>query len=71
MFRAKAEVFTVALSDLQSHDEWRQAFLRGIEYFQMGAVYNNKPSDYYATFNAGFFDQVIYFDRTTASVQVK
>ena len=71
MIRAKAEVFTVALSDLQRHDEWRQAFLGGIEYFQMGAVYNNKPTDYYAAFNASFFDQLIYFDRTTASVQVK
>ena len=71
MFRAKAKVFAAALSDLQSHDEWRQAFLRKIEYFQMGAVYNNKPSDYYGVFNAGFFDHLIYFDRTTASVQVK
>jgi erythromycin esterase len=70
MFRAKAEVFRVALSDLQSHDEWRQAFLRKIEYFQMGALYNNNPSDYYATFNASFFDYLIYFHRTTASVQV-
>ena len=26
MFRAEAKVFTAALSDLRSHDEWRQAF---------------------------------------------
>jgi len=47
MSRAKADVFTVTLSDLQKHDEWRQSFLRGIEYFEIGALYNNKPSDYY------------------------
>jgi erythromycin esterase-like protein len=71
MSKAKTEVFTVALSDLQNHDEWKKAFLRQIEYFQMGAVYNNKPTDYYGAFNAAFFDRLIYFDRTTASVQVK
>ncbi|HKZ37558.1 MAG TPA: erythromycin esterase family protein, partial [Chryseolinea sp.] len=71
MSRAEVDVFTVTLSDLQSHDEWRQAFLRDIEYFQMGAVYNNKPSDYYTVFNDRFFDRLIYFNVTTASVQVK
>ena len=49
----------------------RKHFSVSIEFFQMGAVYNNKPSDYYGPFNVGFFDRLIYFDRTTASVQVK
>lgn len=71
MFRANTDVFTVKISDLQSHDEWTQAFLGGIEYFQMGAVYNKEPSDYYSPFIADFFDRLIYFERTTASIPVK
>ena len=71
MFRAEADVFTVALSDLQKHDDWRRAFLRGIEYFQIGALYNNKPSEHYLVFNVDFFDRLIYFNRTTATVLIK
>lgn len=70
MFRAQADVFTVTVSDLQQHDEWRKAFLDGIEYFQMGASYNNKPSDYYSVFRPGYFDRLIYFNRTMASVPI-
>jgi erythromycin esterase-like protein len=71
MSRTEVPVFTVEISDLQRHDEWRQAIQQGIEFFQMGAVYSNKPSDYYFEFNADYFDRLIYFDRITASVQLK
>ena len=71
MYRAKANVFTVKISDLQSSDAWSQAFLGGIKYFQMGAVYNNRPADYYSPFNARYFDRLIYFEETTASVPVQ
>ncbi|HYI78047.1 MAG TPA: erythromycin esterase family protein [Chryseolinea sp.] len=71
MYRAKADVFTVDISDLQSNDAWSQAFLGGIKYFQMGALYNNRPADYYAPFNARYFDRLIYFEETTASVPVQ
>ena len=71
MSRAEAATFTVAVSDLRDHEEWTQAFNDGIEYFQMGAVYNNTPSNYYSGFDVDFFDQLIFFDRTTASVQLK
>ena len=71
MSRAEAAAFTVAVSDLRNHDEWTQAFDDGIEFFQMGAVYNNTPLNYYSEFNVDFFDRLIYFDRTTASVQLK
>jgi erythromycin esterase len=71
MSRAKVPVFTVKLSDLQNHDEWRQALIQRIEYFQMGALYNNKPSEYYDIFSAAYFDRLIYFNRTTASLQLK
>lgn len=71
MSRAKVPNFAVNLSDLQNHDAWKQALLQGIEYFHMGAIYNNKPSDYYDVLKATHFDQLIYFNRTTASVPVK
>ncbi|HMG92242.1 MAG TPA: erythromycin esterase family protein [Chryseolinea sp.] len=71
MSRAEAAAFTVSLSDLQNHDEWTKAFNGGIEYFHIGSVYNKKPSDYYSEFDVNFFDRLIYFDRTTASVQLK
>lgn len=71
MSRAEAAAFTVAVSDLRNHDEWTKAFNDGIEFFQMGAVYNNTPLNYYSEFNVGFFDRLIYFDRTTASLQLK
>ena len=71
MSRAEAAAFTVAVSDLREHDEWTKAFNDGIEFFQIGAVYNNTPLNYYSEFNVGFFDRLIYFDRTTASVQLK
>jgi erythromycin esterase len=70
MSRTEVPVFTVEISDLQTHDEWRQAIEQGIKFFQMGAIYSNK-SDYYFEFNADYFDRLIYFDRTTASVQLK
>ena len=71
MSRTEVPVFTVEISDLQNHDEWRQAIQQGIEFFQMGGIYSNKPSDYYFKFNADYFDRLIYFDRTTPSLQLK
>ena len=69
--QASDPVFTVKLSDLQNHDEWRQAWLERMEYFHMGATYTNRPSEYYSVFNAAYFDRLIYFDRTTAAVPVQ
>lgn len=71
MSRAKVPIFTVKLSDLQNNNEWSQSLSQGIEYFHMGAIYNNKPSDYYDLLKADYYDQLIYFNRTTASVQLK
>ncbi|HEX5172363.1 MAG TPA: erythromycin esterase family protein [Cyclobacteriaceae bacterium] len=71
MSRANSDVFTVSISDLQKHNEWTTAFSKGIEYFQVGAVYNNKPTDYYFGFDPDYFEQLIYFDHTTAAVQLK
>lgn len=71
MSRAAAPVFAVKLSGLQNHEAWKQKFGESIEYFHMGATYTNEPSFYYSTFSPTYFDRLIYFDRTTASVQVK
>lgn len=63
--------FHVKISDLNNHIDWRLAFQRGIEYFQVGAAYNNKPSDYYRALLSIYFDRIIYIDRSTASNQLK
>jgi len=55
MSRAEAVAFTVTISDLQNHNEWTNVFDNGLEYFHMGSVYNNKPSDYYSEFKVDFF----------------
>ena len=67
---ATGEAFTVAISDLEKHSQWPAAFDDELEYFQMGAVYNGKPLDYYQPFRDAFYDRLIYFDHTTAAVQV-
>jgi len=46
---------------------WFNAFEMGLEYFQMGAVYNNRPSDYYTNFDPDLFHYIIYFNKSTAS----
>jgi erythromycin esterase len=71
MFRAEVPAFTVKLSHLQNHDAWKQKFGESIEYFHMGATYTNEPSTYYSAFSSTYFDRLIYFNRSTASVQVK
>ena len=71
MSKADPDVFSVRISDLQKHDEWGTAFLNGVEYFQMGATYNNQPLNYYSSFRPKYLDQLIYFDHTTAAVQLK
>ena len=70
MSLAKTPSFTVKISDLQDYSEWRQKFVNGIRFFQMGAVYNNNPADYYEPFNATYFDHLIFFNTTKAAAQL-
>lgn len=71
MSRADGPVFTVKISDLQNHEEWNASFQKGIKYFQVGSVFNDKtPQDYYSNFDPAFFDQVIYFNITTSATKV-
>jgi erythromycin esterase len=68
MSRSKESVFSVKIYDLLDHLEWYEAFKNGIRFFDIGAVFNDKPEDYYKSFSTGFFDYIIYFDNSTASV---
>jgi erythromycin esterase len=60
--------FSIELEALQNYLGWYNSFEKGMEYFQMGAIYNNNPGDYYSNFDPDLYDYLIYFDRSTASV---
>jgi erythromycin esterase len=68
MSNTQEPAFSIELIRLQAYVNWFVAFNKEMEYFQMGAVYNNVPGDYYSTFDPFLFDYLIYFDRSTASV---
>ena len=68
MDNSNESVFIVKLADLKKYSEWNDIFTnRSMEYFDIGAIYNNKPEDYYKWFSSNLFDYVIYFDNSTAS----
>ncbi|MEJ1239853.1 erythromycin esterase family protein [Chryseolinea sp. T2] len=71
MHKTGTPAFSVSMQKLTSHGEWASEFNKGIKYFQMGAVYNNSPQDYYGTFEPGFFDRLIYFDKSTSATQLR
>lgn len=64
---ATPSVFYVSVADLEKHDEWQKAFNDGIKHLSIGAVFNNKPADYYYAIRKTDYDHLIYIDRTTAS----
>jgi erythromycin esterase len=68
MSRSKESVFSVKNVYLQNYREWNEAFSNKMQYFQIGSVFNNLPQSYYSVYNPSFFDYVIYFDRSIASV---
>jgi erythromycin esterase-like protein len=59
--------FFIEIGKLQNNIKWKEAFTEGIEFFQLGAVYNNQPEDYYSEFNPDWLDYLIYFDYSTAT----
>ena len=65
--KSQEPIFSVKLSALQNHSSWITSFANGIEYFQIGAVYNNQ-GQYYSTFDPIFFDYLIYIDQSSASI---
>lgn len=69
MAQCKESVFSVKIGHLANHKEWYdEMFYNSIQFFQIGAVFNNVPQDYYSTFSPGYFDYIIYFDKSNASV---
>lgn len=70
MGQASTSVFSVSTSDLLRHPAWQGAFTSGIQYFQIGAVYNGRPLDHYVPINTANFDRFIYFDRTTSALSL-
>ena len=67
MSYTREPAFSVKIEALRNYLAWFNAFEYGLEYFQMGAVYNNNPSDYYTTFYLNLLQYIIYFDTSTAS----
>ena len=63
--------FFIDLDVLRNYLAWYNVFEEGIEYFQMGSSYNNRPGDYYSGFDPDYFHYMIYFDRSTASDLLK
>jgi len=70
MSQSKESVFSVKMTDLQNNSGWNDAFNTGMQYFFIGAVYDNSSGNYYSRFSPTFFDYIIYFDKSTASVQL-
>ncbi len=60
--------FSIELAAIRNYVLWYKAFDAGLEYFQIGSVYTNEPADYYSLFDPDFFQYIIYFDKSTASV---
>jgi len=63
--------FSIDLDVFWKYLPWYNAFEAGIEYFQMGSVYNNSPGDYYSTFDRDYYHYMIYFDKSTATDLLK
>ncbi len=66
--RAEANVFEIELPQLNQFEVWQEAFANSLQYFDVGAAFNNNPQDYYRTFNPVHYDRIIYFERSTATV---
>lgn len=64
---ASSNSFSIAMRDLSESTAWQNAFANDLEFFHIGAVYNNNPLDYYRTFNPFYYDEIIYLDRSTAT----
>ncbi|WKN41012.1 erythromycin esterase family protein [Tunicatimonas pelagia] len=62
-----SSAFAVRMSDLQKYTEWNDFFNEGTRYLSIGSGFNDQPEDYYRSFHPSLYDQIIYFDNTTAS----
>jgi len=71
MHYAGEPAFSIEIEALHNYLGWFNAFEQGMEYFQMGSVYNKRPGDYYTVFDPDYFHYMIYFDKSTASELLK
>jgi len=71
MSYTREPAFSIDLDVFWKYLAWYNAFEAGIEYFQMGSVYNNRPGDYYSTFDRDYYHYMIYFDKSTATDLLK
>ena len=67
MSRAAATNLRIDLSRLDQYESWIEAYANSMEFFHIGAIYNQNPLDYYLRFNPVYYDQIIFFERSTAS----
>jgi hypothetical protein len=70
MSKSKEPVFSVKAADLQKYTEWNNAFNAGMLYFTIGAAYDYRIWNYYSRFSPAFYDYIIYFDKSIASVSL-
>lgn len=71
MSYASQAAFSVEVESLRNYLGWYNAFEAGLEYFFIGSAYNNRPLDYYISFDPDLYDYLIYFDKSTASDLLK
>ena len=62
------DAFSVEIAALANYVAWYNAFENFMEYFFIGSAYNNRPEDYYINFDPDYYQYMIYFDKSTASV---
>lgn len=62
---ANESQFSINIEQLTRNREWEDKFKEQLEYLHVGAVYNGPPENYYNCFESVYFDELIYFDRTT------
>lgn len=68
MSYTREPAFSIELRRLQAYVNWFVAFNKDMEYFHIGSVYNNIPGSYYSRFDPFYYDYLIYFDKSTASM---
>lgn len=69
MSQCEEPAYSVKISHLTNHQEWFDALcFDNIQYFEIGSAFNYVPQDYYSRFNPAYFNYLIYFDNSTATV---
>jgi len=67
MSKSDNPTFSINIEEWSENNEWNEKFIEGLEYLQIGAVFNSPPESYYNNYEPVYFDELIYFDRTTAA----